>query len=163
RHLGHRPDHRRRPRHRPRRRPAQHPPARPPLLPAALPLPVPGLQAPHRRPPGPPLPRPPRAHLLRLLRQPRQPPPHRRRPRLPTPERATAQDDEPGLLHALPMLGDILTGAPASLQARLFAAFGLELIYNKEDHQVSIYATITPSTPAALADIIAASEPPATP
>jgi hypothetical protein len=61
------------------------------------------------------------------------------------------------------MLGDILTDAPASLQARLFAAFGLELIYNKEDHQVSIYATSTPSTPAALAGIIASSEPPPPP
>jgi hypothetical protein len=77
-------------------------------------------------------------------------------------DRATGQRDEPGLLDALP-LGDILTGAPTSLQARLFAAFGLELIYNKEDHQVSIYATITPSTPAALAAIIASSEPPAAP
>jgi len=37
------------------------------------------------------------------------------------------------------------------------------MIYNKDDHQVSIYATITPSTPAALAEIIATSEPPATP
>jgi len=66
-----------------------------------------------------------------------------------------------------PMLGDILAGALASLQARLFAAFGLELIYNKQDHQVSIYATVTPSTPAPqhpstpapLAAIIAGSEP----
>lgn len=41
---------------------------------------------------------------------------------------------------------------PASIQARLFAAFGLELLYNKEDHQVTIYATITPSTPMPLAD-----------
>ena len=61
------------------------------------------------------------------------------------------------------MLGDALPGMPASLQAHLFAAFGLELIYNKEDHQVSIYATITPSTPSALAEIIAGSEPPAAP
>ena len=78
-------------------------------------------------------------------------------------ERATSQRDEPALLDALPILGDILTDAPASLQAPLFAAFGLELIYNKEDHQVSIYATSTPSTPQALADIIAASEPPTVP
>jgi hypothetical protein len=61
------------------------------------------------------------------------------------------------------MLGDALPGIPASIQARLFAAFGLELIYNKQDHQVTIYATITPATPAALTDIIAISEPPATP
>ena len=77
--------------------------------------------------------------------------------------RATGQEDEPGLLNALPMLGDALPGLPASIQARLFQAFGLELIYNKEDHQVTIYATITPSTPATLAGIIAISEPPAAP
>jgi hypothetical protein len=52
---------------------------------------------------------------------------------------------------------------PVSIQARLFAAVGLGLIYNKQDHQVSINATITPSTPAALAGIIASSEPPAAP
>lgn len=47
--------------------------------------------------------------------------------------------------------------------AQSFAAFVLELIYNKEDHQVSIYTVITTSTPRALADIIADSEPPAAP
>jgi hypothetical protein len=52
---------------------------------------------------------------------------------------------------------------PAGIQPRLFAAFGLELIDNKHDHQVTIYATIAPSTPQALAEIIAASEPPAAP
>ena len=78
-------------------------------------------------------------------------------------DRATGRRDDPTLLDALPMLGDILGDAPASLQAQLFAAFGLELIYNKQDHQVSIYATITPSTPQALAGIIATSEPPAVP
>ena len=77
--------------------------------------------------------------------------------------RATDHQDEPALLDALPMLGDALAEMPASIQARLFAAFGLELIYNKEDHQVTIYATITPSTPQALADIIASSEPPKPP
>jgi hypothetical protein len=38
-----------------------------------------------------------------------------------------------------------------------------ELIYNKDDHQVTIYATITPATPDTLAAIIATSEPPAAP
>ena len=61
------------------------------------------------------------------------------------------------------MLGDALAEMPASLQARLFAAFGLELIYNKQDHQVTIYATITPATPHALAEIIASGEPPTAP
>jgi len=78
-------------------------------------------------------------------------------------DKATSQHDEPGLLDALPLLGDALPRLPASIQARLFAAFGLELIYNKDDHQVTIYATITPATPAALAAIITTSEPPAAP
>jgi len=78
-------------------------------------------------------------------------------------ERATGQEDEPGLLDALPLLGDALPSLPAAIQARLFAAFGLELIYNKQDHQVTIYATITPATPDTLADIIANSEPAAAP
>jgi hypothetical protein len=69
----------------------------------------------------------------------------------------------PGLLDALPMLGDALPDLPAHIQAKLYAAFGLELIYNKHDHQVTIYATITPSTPQALAGIIADSEPPTAP
>jgi hypothetical protein len=78
-------------------------------------------------------------------------------------DRATGHQDEPALLDALPLLGDALPDLPASIQARLFAAFGLELIYNKEDHQVSIYATITPATPDTLAAIIATSEPPTAP
>jgi hypothetical protein len=78
-------------------------------------------------------------------------------------DRATGQEDEPALLDALPLLGDALPSLPAAIQARLFAAFGLELIYNKQDHQVSIHATITPATPQTLAAIIAGSEPPAVP
>jgi hypothetical protein len=78
-------------------------------------------------------------------------------------DRTASQRDEPALLDKLPILGDILAGAPPSTQARLFAAVGLELIYNKQDHQVSTYATITPSTPQTLAAIITDSEPPATP
>jgi hypothetical protein len=78
-------------------------------------------------------------------------------------DRATGQDDEPGLRDTLPMLGDVLPRLPAAIQARLFASFGLELIYNKQDHQVTIYATIAPSTPQTLADIIAISEPPTAP
>ena len=62
---------------------------------------------------------------------------------------------DPDLLDALPKLGDILTGAPARLQQQLYDAFDLQLLYNKPDHQVSIYAAITPSTPATLAAILA--------
>jgi len=34
--------------------------------------------------------------------------------------------------------GDVISEAPARLQAQLFAAFALELVYNKQDHQVTI-------------------------
>jgi len=56
-----------------------------------------------------------------------------------------------------------LAGLSPTVQAGLFAAFGLELIYNTEDHQVTIYATSTPSTPHTLVEIIASSEPPTAP
>ena len=75
--------------------------------------------------------------------------------------RTNDREQDPSLLDALPLLGDMISESPGRIQALLFQAFGLELIYNKEDHQVTIYATITPSTPDALAHIIATSEPPA--
>ena len=70
----------------------------------------------------------------------------------------TRQDTDapdPDLLDALPKLGDILTGAPARLQQQLYHAFDLQMLYGKEDHQVSIYAAITPATPAIIAAILA--------
>ncbi|HEV2371845.1 MAG TPA: recombinase family protein [Streptosporangiaceae bacterium] len=75
-------------------------------------------------------------------------------------DRQAGHDNDPSLLDALPLLSAGLPHLPRRLQAQLFAAFGLELVYNKEDHQVTIYATITPSTPAALTALIRDSEPP---
>ena len=78
--------------------------------------------------------------------------------------RATTPGNDASLLDVLPALAeDIISDPPGRREALLFQAFGLELIYNKEDHQVTIYATITPRTPAALAAIIAMSEPPVAP
>jgi hypothetical protein len=67
------------------------------------------------------------------------------------------------LLDALPLLGDILTTAPARLQQQLYQAFDLQILYDSGKHQVSIHAVITPSTPRTLAAILSDSEPPATP
>ncbi|HEV2377930.1 MAG TPA: recombinase family protein [Streptosporangiaceae bacterium] len=75
-------------------------------------------------------------------------------------DRQAGHDNDPTLLDALPMVPEGLARLSPRVQAQLFAAFGLELVYNKQDHQVTIYATITPSTPQALADIINDSEPP---
>src|SRR5215472_9694481 len=76
--------------------------------------------------------------------------------------RAPAFLQDPTLLDDLPVLPGILTGAPQRLQAQLFAALDLQLVYKKDTHQVTIYATFTPTTPHALTAIIATSEPPTT-
>jgi len=69
--------------------------------------------------------------------------------------------EDPALLDRLPTLAGILTDAPQRLQAQLFQALDLQLIYKKDTHQVTIYATITLTTPHALSAIINTSEPPA--
>jgi hypothetical protein len=45
-------------------------------------------------------------------------------------------------------LGDILSDAPAALAEKLLAAFDIKAVYNRDKHQVTIYATITGATPA---------------
>jgi hypothetical protein len=64
---------------------------------------------------------------------------------------------------ALPTLPGRLQDAKPATRARLYQAFDLHLLYNKEMHQVTIHATITTSTPGLLAAIIADSEPPTPP
>jgi site-specific DNA recombinase len=75
-------------------------------------------------------------------------------------ERQAEHDNDPALLNALPQITGAFDRIPTRLRAALLQALGLELVYNKEDHQVSIYVTITPATPHTLAAIIATSEPP---
>jgi DNA invertase Pin-like site-specific DNA recombinase len=63
---------------------------------------------------------------------------------------AAADPDAPGdpaLLDELPALAGILDHAPARLRAQLYAALDLQALYNKEDHQVTLRAALTPSTP----------------
>jgi hypothetical protein len=67
---------------------------------------------------------------------------------------------DPSLLDRLPMLGDLLAAAPDKIKQKLFDAFDIQALYSKTHHQVTFWATITPSTPATLAAIIAASETP---
>jgi site-specific DNA recombinase len=68
---------------------------------------------------------------------------------------------DPALLDALPILGDLLAGAPPRLQQQLYQAFDIQALYNKNLHQVTIHATITDSTPRAVAAITAADDAPA--
>jgi hypothetical protein len=52
----------------------------------------------------------------------------------------------PPLLDQLPALGDILPGLPPALNARLFAAFDLEILWNKPGGQATVFAEITENT-----------------
>jgi len=53
---------------------------------------------------------------------------------------------DPALLDELPLLGDIMPGLPPALKARLLAAFGLEILWNKPGQQVTVFAEITENT-----------------
>ena len=64
---------------------------------------------------------------------------------------------DPGLLDRLPLLSDLLASAPDRIKQKLFDAFDIQALYSKAHNQVTFWATITPSTPAA---IIADSETP---
>jgi hypothetical protein len=58
------------------------------------------------------------------------------------------------LLDQLPVLGDLMAHMPTRLHAQLYDALGIELLYRHDLNQVTIYATITPSTPRALAALL---------
>jgi hypothetical protein len=71
--------------------------------------------------------------------------------------KATAAEpaDDPTLLDELPILGDIITNAPATLVERLLAIFDVRATYNRDKHQLTIRATITENTLQAVNDLLA--------
>jgi hypothetical protein len=60
--------------------------------------------------------------------------------------KTTPAATDPALLDELPLLGDILPDLPPALKARLLAAFGIEILWNKPGQQVTVFAEITDST-----------------
>jgi hypothetical protein len=68
--------------------------------------------------------------------------------------KTTPHAADPALLDQLPALGDILPGLPPALKARLFAAFDLEILWNKPGQQATVHAEITEATLAALPAIV---------
>jgi site-specific DNA recombinase len=58
--------------------------------------------------------------------------------------------DDPTLLDELPLTGDILTEAPDRIKEAVYAAFDIHVLYRPDQHQVTIWATITPATPATI-------------
>lgn len=63
---------------------------------------------------------------------------------------AATSDNDPALLDELPILGDVLTDAPARLIEQLLAAFDIQALYSKDTHQATIWATLTDATPRAI-------------
>jgi hypothetical protein len=61
---------------------------------------------------------------------------------------------DPALLDELPLAGDILPGLPPALKARLFAAFDLEILWNKPGGQATVFIEITENTLQAVPGII---------
>ncbi len=57
-------------------------------------------------------------------------------------------DNDPTLLDELPTLAGALPGAPDRIKQALLTAFDINALYNKDDNQVTIWATITGDTPA---------------
>ena len=54
----------------------------------------------------------------------------------------------------LPITGDILTAAPDRIKEAVYAAFDIHALYRPDQHQVTIWATITPATPVTITALI---------
>jgi hypothetical protein len=72
----------------------------------------------------------------------------------------TALDDQPPandptLLDELPYLPGILAKAPDAVKEKLLAALDVQCLYRKKQHQATIFVTITDTTPATLAALLA--------
>jgi site-specific DNA recombinase len=68
---------------------------------------------------------------------------------------AAQADNDPTLLDELPYLPGILASAPEPLKEKLLAALDVQCLYRKEQNQVTIWVTITDTTPATLAALLA--------
>ena len=68
--------------------------------------------------------------------------------------KTTPHAADPALLDELPVLGDILPTLPPALKARLFAAFDLEILWNKPGGQATVFIEITQNTLQAIPGII---------
>jgi len=55
----------------------------------------------------------------------------------------------------IPILGDILTDAPAPLRQQLYQAFDLQILYRQPQNQATVFVTITDSTPGTVAALLA--------
>ena len=66
----------------------------------------------------------------------------------------TVQQNDPGLLDALPYAAGIFAEAPARIQQGILAALQVQALYNNDDNQVTIRATLTTDTPCVIAALL---------
>jgi hypothetical protein len=59
---------------------------------------------------------------------------------------AAPQGTDPALLDELPYAAGLLADAPDHIKRAIYTAFASQALYNKDDHQVTIWATITDAT-----------------
>jgi DNA invertase Pin-like site-specific DNA recombinase len=74
-----------------------------------------------------------------------------------TTERPKAAD--PAILDEVPYAGDLIPNLPPDIKARLFAAFDLAILWNKDKAQATVTVTITDATLAALPEILNPGQP----
>jgi hypothetical protein len=65
------------------------------------------------------------------------------------------RDDDTSLLDLIPLLASTIELHPEHIQAKLYQAFDIEALYNNDMHQVTIFATITASTPGTITQLLA--------
>jgi site-specific DNA recombinase len=68
---------------------------------------------------------------------------------------ATPAGTDPALLDKLPIAARVLADAPQRIKALLIAAFDINALYNRDDHQVTIRASLTEDTPRTIAALLA--------
>jgi hypothetical protein len=61
---------------------------------------------------------------------------------------AQPAEDDPALLDELPYAATAFTAAPEHIKAKIYAAFDIQVLYRAPIKQATIWATITPTTPA---------------
>jgi site-specific DNA recombinase len=71
-------------------------------------------------------------------------------------DQAATRDDDAALLDDIALLASTVALHPEHIQAALYQAFDIQALYKDDMHQVSFFATITTSTPHAVAAILAA-------
>jgi hypothetical protein len=62
-------------------------------------------------------------------------------------------EDDPTLINELPYAAAAFTSAPDHIKAKLYAAFGIQVLYRQDKNQATIWATITTTTPGIVATL----------